>query len=66
MFDLVNLTDDDKVTSQMVPYPYNHSIAEGNSEYYFFFEMISILLTVADGKAVDTGERVGADDVYSH
>lgn len=59
---LVNLTDDDVVTSDG-SLSYNHSIAEGNSEYYFILRDDINFAAVADGKAVDTGERVGADDV---
>lgn len=59
---LVNLTDDDVVVSDG-SLSYNHSIAEGNSEYYFILRDDINFAAVADGKAVDTGERVGADDV---
>ena len=42
---------------------YNHSIAEGNSDYYFLLRDDINFAAITDGKAVDTGERVGADDV---
>ena len=44
---------------------YNHSIAEGNSDYYFLLRDDINFAAISDGKAVDTGERVGADDVIS-
>lgn len=59
---LVNLTDDDKVTS-VGSLSRNHAIAEGNSEYYFILRDDINFAAVKDKKAVDTGERVGADDV---
>jgi len=59
---LVNLTDDDVVVSDG-SLSYNHSIAEGNSEYYFLLRDDINFASITDGKAVDTGERVGADDV---
>ena len=59
---LVNLTDDDAVISDG-SLSYNHSIAEGNSEYYFILRDDINFAAVNDGEAVDTGERVGADDV---
>ena len=59
---LVNLTDDDVVVSDG-SLSYNHSIAEGNSDYYFLLRDDLNFAAIRDGKAVDTGERVGADDV---
>lgn len=59
---LVNLTDDDVVISDG-SLSYNHSIAEGNSEYYFILRDDINFAAVDDGEAVDTGEAVGADDV---
>lgn len=59
---LVNLTDDDVVVSDG-SLSYNHSIAEGNSEYYFILRDDINFAEVTDGNAVDTGEAVGADDV---
>ena len=59
---LVNLTDDDVVVSEG-SLSYNHSIAEGNSDYYFLLRDDINFAAITDGKAVDTGERVGADDV---
>ncbi len=59
---LVNLTDDDVVVSDG-SLSYNHSIAEGNSAYYFLLRDDLNFAAITDGKAVDTGERVGADDV---
>ena len=59
---LVNLTDDDQVISDG-SLSYNYAIGEGNSEYYFILRDDINFAKVEDGKAVDTGERVGADDV---
>ncbi|MHA6258800.1 ABC transporter substrate-binding protein [Sporosarcina sp. CAU 1771] len=59
---LVNLTDDDNVTSDG-SLSLNHSIAEGNSEYYFILRDDINFAKVTDGVAVDSGERVGFDDV---
>lgn len=59
---LINLTDDDKITSEG-SLSYNHSIAEGNSEYYFILRDDINFAQVKDKLAVDSGERVGADDV---
>lgn len=59
---LINLTDDDKLTSDG-SLSYNHSIAEGNTEYYFILRDDINFAKIDNKKAVDTGERVGADDV---
>ncbi|WP_214625969.1 ABC transporter substrate-binding protein [Paenibacillus agaridevorans] len=59
---LVNLTDDDKVTSAG-SLSLNHAIADGNSDYYFILRDDINFAAVKDKLAVDTGERVGADDV---
>lgn len=59
---LVNLTDDDKVVSEG-SLSLNHVIAEGNQSYYFLLRDDINFAAVTDEKAVDTGERVGADDV---
>ena len=59
---LINLTDDDQITSDG-SLSFNHSIAEGNSEYYFLLRDDINFAKIDNKKAVDTGERVGADDV---
>lgn len=59
---LVNLTDTDEVISEG-SLSYNHSIAEGNTDYYFLLRDDINFAAITDEKAVDTGERVGADDV---
>ncbi|CAM4452163.1 peptide/nickel transport system substrate-binding protein [Paenibacillus endophyticus] len=59
---LVNLTDDDKITSDG-SLSYNHAIAEGNSDYYFILRDNINFAQIKNKLAVDTGERVGADDV---
>lgn len=59
---LVNLTDDDEVVSDG-SLSYNHSIAEGNSEYYFVLRDDINFASIEDGEAVDTGELVSGQDV---
>ncbi len=59
---LVNLTDDDVITSKG-SLSLNHSIAEGNSEYYFILRDDIHFAKVENKVAVDSGERVGAEDV---
>ncbi|MGC5774021.1 ABC transporter substrate-binding protein [Paenibacillus pabuli] len=59
---LVNLTDDDHLTAEG-SLSHNFSIAEGNSEYYFILRDDINFAKIDNKKAVDTGERVGADDV---
>ncbi|MBY0123514.1 ABC transporter substrate-binding protein [Bacillus sp. S/N-304-OC-R1] len=59
---LINLTDDDKITSDG-SLSLNYSIGEGNGEYYFILRDDINFAKITDKKAVDTGERVGADDV---
>lgn len=59
---LVNLTDDDQVVSYG-SLSYNYAIGEGNSDYYFILRDDINFAKVEGGKAVDTGERVGAEDV---
>lgn len=59
---LINLTDDDKITSEG-SLSYNNAIAEGNSEYYFILRDDINFAKVDNKLAVDSGERVGADDV---
>ena len=41
----------------------NHAIADGNKDYYFLLRDDINFAAVTDKKAVDTGERVGAEDV---
>lgn len=59
---LINLTDDDKITSEG-SLSYNHAIGEGNSEYYFILRDDIDFAKITNKKAEDSGERVGADDV---
>ncbi|MDF2937453.1 MAG: hypothetical protein K0Q90_2826 [Paenibacillaceae bacterium] len=59
---LLNLTDDDKLTAEG-SLSYNFAIAEGNSEYYFILRDDINFAAIKDKLAVDTGERVGGDDV---
>ncbi|MDQ6419412.1 ABC transporter substrate-binding protein [Paenibacillus sp. LHD-117] len=58
---LVNLTDDDQITSTG-SLSLNHAIAEGNSDYYFILRDDINFAAIKDKLAVDTGERVGLDD----
>lgn len=60
---LVNLTDDDQITSED-SLSYNHAIAEGNQEYYFILrDDINFAKVDENKQAVDSGELVGAEDV---
>ncbi|MFD0590142.1 ABC transporter substrate-binding protein [Paenibacillus sp. GCM10027627] len=59
---LVNLTDDDKITSTG-SLSLNHVIAEGNSDYYFILRDDINFAQIKNKLAVDSGERVGAEDV---
>lgn len=59
---LVNLTDDDQITSED-SLSYNHAIAEGNQEYYFILRDDVNFAKVENKQAVDSGEMVGAEDV---
>lgn len=59
---LINLTDDDQITSED-SLSYNHVIADGNLDYYFILRDDINFAKIADGKAVDTGDKVSAEDV---
>lgn len=59
---LINLTDDDQITSEN-SLSYNHAIAEGNSDYYFILRDDINFAQIQDGAAVDTGDLVSAEDV---
>ena len=59
---LVNLTDDDQVVSDG-SLSLNHTIAEGSTDYYFLLRDDIHFAAVEDKNAVDSGERVGAEDV---
>ncbi|WP_289139033.1 ABC transporter substrate-binding protein [uncultured Brevibacillus sp.] len=59
---LVNLTDDDKITSEGA-LSHRYAIAEGNSDYYFLLRDDISFAKIKDKLAVDSGERVGAEDV---
>ena len=59
---LVNLTDDDQITSDG-SLSLNHSISENKSEYYFLLRDDINFAKIENGTAVDSGERVGGDDV---
>ncbi|AOZ89792.1 hypothetical protein BK049_14490 [Bacillus xiamenensis] len=59
---LVNLTDDDTVTSKG-SLSWNHAAAKDKTHYYFLLRDDIHFARVENKKAVDSGERVGADDV---
>lgn len=59
---LVNLTDEDEVVSDG-SLSYNYAMADGNSDYYFLLRDDINFASVSNDKAIDTGERVGAEDV---
>ena len=59
---LVNLTDDDEVTSEG-SLSYNNVIADGNKEYYFVLRDNINFAKVENKEAVDSGELVAAEDV---
>ncbi|SCY07070.1 ABC transporter substrate-binding protein [Alkaliphilus peptidifermentans] len=59
---LVNLTDNDEVTS-VGSLSHNHAIGEGNTEYYFILRDDINFAKVDNKKAVDSGELVAAEDV---
>lgn len=59
---LVNLTDEDEVISDG-SLSYKYAIAEGNQEYYFLLRDDINFAKVENMKAVDTGVKVGAEDV---
>ncbi|NEW09384.1 hypothetical protein GK047_25910 [Paenibacillus sp. SYP-B3998] len=59
---LVNLTDDDKITADGA-LSQNFAIADGNSEYYFLLRDDINFAKIQAKAAVDSKERVGAEDV---
>src|SRR5699024_10697792 len=62
---LVNLTDEDDVTSE-ASLSYNHAIAEGNEHYYFVLRDDINFAAVEDEEVVDTEKKVsGQDVIYS-
>ncbi|MGG1661721.1 ABC transporter substrate-binding protein [Brevibacillus sp. NRS-1366] len=59
---LVNLTDDDQITAEGA-LSHNFAIADGNSEYYFLLRDDITFAKMKEKTAVDSLERVGAEDV---
>ncbi|WDF02157.1 ABC transporter substrate-binding protein [Shouchella hunanensis] len=59
---LVNLTDDDEITAD-ASLSYEYAIAEGNEDYYFVLRDDLFFAAVEGEDVVETGERVGIDDV---
>lgn len=59
---IVNLTDDDAITTDS-SLSHAYAIEEGNSEYYFLLRDDVYFSKVEDGHAVNTGIRVGGEDV---
>ncbi|MDR1766450.1 MAG: ABC transporter substrate-binding protein [Lachnospiraceae bacterium] len=62
---MVNLTDDDQITTDST-LSREYAIGESGSDFYFLLRDDVFFAAVKDGHAVNTGERVGAEDaVYS-
>lgn len=59
---LVNLTDNDEVTSEGA-LSYAYAIADGNKDYYFILQDNVNFAKLENGEAVDTGVLVAAEDV---
>lgn len=60
---LVNLTDDDQITSKG-SLSYEHAIADGNQEYYFILrDDVNFVKVDENKKPYDSKELVGAEDV---
>lgn len=59
---LVNLTDTDEITVNS-SLSRGYAIGESGSDFYFLLRDDVNFSKVSNGKAVDSGERVGADDV---
>lgn len=59
---LVNLDEEDNVTSED-SLSYNHTIADGEEDYYFILRDDVNFASVEDGEVVDTGDLVGGEDV---
>jgi len=59
---LVNLTDNDVVTSEGA-LSHAFAIADGNKDYYFILQDDINFATLENGEAVDTGVLVAAEDV---
>ncbi|MDR1542219.1 MAG: ABC transporter substrate-binding protein [Clostridiales bacterium] len=62
---LVNLTDSDEITTD-ASLAYDYAIGDSGSDFYFLLRDDVFFSKVENGHAVNTGERVGAEDaVYS-
>ena len=59
---LLELDDQDNIVTDRA-LAYNYSIAEGNSVFYFVLRDNVGFYTAKNGELVDTGEKVGAEDV---
>lgn len=59
---MLELDDNDNIITDRA-LSYNYSIGEGNSEYYFILRDNVGFYTAINGELVDTGEKVGAEDV---
>ena len=59
---IVNLTDDDAITTDS-SLSHVYAIEEGNSEYYFLLRDDVFFSKAENGHAVNTGVRVGGEDV---
>ena len=59
---MLELDDNDNIVTNRA-LAYNYSIGEGNSTFYFVLRDNVGFYTAIDGELVDTGEKVGAEDV---
>ena len=59
---MLELDDNDNIVTKRA-LAYNYSIGEGNSTFYFVLRDNVGFYTAIDGELVDTGEKVGAEDV---
>ena len=59
---MLELDDNDNIVTNRA-LAYNYSIGEGNSTFYFVLRDNVGFYTAIDGELVDSGEKVGAEDV---
>ena len=59
---MLELDDNDNIVTNRA-LAFNYSIGEGNSTFYFVLRDNVGFYTAIDGELVDTGEKVGAEDV---
>lgn len=61
-YKMLELDDNDNIVTNRA-LAYNYSIGEGNSTFYFVLRDNVGFYTAINGELVDTGEKVGAEDV---